>query len=58
MMDSFGYTLFVFEPLLAILLIGAAWAVQIRANRDIDARLRQAHQDAEQHASRQRESDE
>jgi hypothetical protein len=40
-MDSFGYTIFVFVPLMAFLLGGAAWVVQSRANRRIDALLAQ-----------------
>jgi uncharacterized membrane protein YdcZ (DUF606 family) len=38
-MDSFGYTIFVFVPALALVLGGVAWAVQRRANRRIDALL-------------------
>jgi hypothetical protein len=42
-MDSFGYTIFVFVPILALVLGGIAWAVQTRANRRIDALLSSDH---------------
>jgi hypothetical protein len=38
-MDSFGYTIFVFVPILALVVGGIAWVVQTRANRRIDALL-------------------
>jgi hypothetical protein len=38
-MDSFGYTIFLVVPILALVLGGIAWAIQTRANRRIDALL-------------------